>query len=114
MIDTKKIYRDHTKDVHPVAAGVAGAAVGAALVGAAVVLNDKKNRDKVKKLFHKVKDTAEEYQKNMKDKVQETRENVLEVREKGEEKLAEETKTVKKAADSVKTSLERTAKAPHK
>jgi uncharacterized membrane protein YgaE (UPF0421/DUF939 family) len=50
-------------NIKSVAAGVTGAAIGfgIAIVGAAVVLSDKKNSDKVKKVLANAKDKAMNY-----------------------------------------------------
>jgi hypothetical protein len=42
------------KEVNPVVAGIAGAAIGVAAAGAAVALSDKKNRKKVKNVMDKI------------------------------------------------------------
>ena len=42
------------KEVNPVVAGIAGAAIGVAAAGAAVALSDQKNRKKVKNVVDKI------------------------------------------------------------
>ncbi len=74
--------------VNSVVAGVTGAVIGAgiAVAGAAVVLNDKKNREKVKKVLTNVKKQAISYmegvQKQAQDKKGEVEENSLKVKKK--------------------------------
>ncbi len=61
----------------PVAAAVTGAVVGAGVaVAGAVVLKDKKNREKFQKVFENAKDQAVGYMEDMKDKAQRTQKEV--------------------------------------
>jgi len=91
MTDQKKQNKD--KDgVNPVVAGVTGAVIGVGIAAAgvaAVMLNDKKGRDKVKKVLSNVKDQALDYIEDMQKDVQDERSEV-------EEKLAQGAGKVKK------------------
>ena len=61
MNDTK-----HNHRMSPTAAAVTGAVIGAGVAAAgAVVMNDEKNRAKVKEVFNTVKNQAVEYMDNM-------------------------------------------------
>ena len=66
MADTK---HPHKSGVHPLAAGVAGAIVGAGVaVAATAAMKDDKTRAHVKKILTKVKDQASEYMNDKKTK----------------------------------------------
>jgi uncharacterized membrane protein YgaE (UPF0421/DUF939 family) len=81
--------------VNSVVAGVTGAVIGAgiAVAGAAVVLNDKKNREKVKKVLTSVKKQAIGYMEGVQKQTQDKKDEV-------EEKLAEGKEKVKKEVNS--------------
>jgi len=87
-----------------VAAAVTGAVVGAGVaIAGAVVLNDKKNRNKVKKVLTDVKDQAIGYIEDMQKQVQDKKDEI-------EEKFTEGEKKVKNVENSVKKSLRHTVK----
>jgi hypothetical protein len=71
---------------------VAGAVIGA-VAGAAVVLNDEKNREKVKEALSNVKDQVVGYMEDMQSRTQDKK---IEVKE----KLAEGEKIIKKGIKS--------------
>ena len=81
--------------VNSVVAGVTGAVIGAgiAVAGAAVVLNDKKNREKVKKVLTNVKKQAISYMEGVQKQAQDKKGDV-------EEKLVEGKEKVKKEVNS--------------
>jgi uncharacterized membrane protein YgaE (UPF0421/DUF939 family) len=81
--------------VNSVVAGVTGAVIGAgiAVAGAAVVLNDKKNREKVKKVLTNVKKQAIDYMEGVQKQAQDKKGEV-------EEKLVEGKEKVKKEVNS--------------
>ena len=81
--------------VNSVVAGVTGAVIGAgiAVAGAAVVLNDKKNREKVKKVLTNVKKQAIGYMEGVQKQAQDKKGGV-------EEKLVEGKEKVKKEVNS--------------
>jgi uncharacterized membrane protein YgaE (UPF0421/DUF939 family) len=81
--------------VNSVVAGVTGAVIGAgiAVAGAAVVLNDKKNREKVKKVLTNVKKQAIGYMEGVQKQAQDKKGEV-------EEKLVEGKEKVKKEVNS--------------
>lgn len=66
MIDTKQL---HKSGVSPVAAGVAGAIVGAGVaVAATAAMKDEKTRERVKKILTKIRNQASEYMNDKKTK----------------------------------------------
>jgi hypothetical protein len=68
MTDTKQT-QNKKAGVSPVAAGVAGAIVGAGVaVAATAAMKDEKTREQVKKVLTKVKDQASEYMNDRKTK----------------------------------------------
>jgi hypothetical protein len=68
MSDTKQT-QNKKSGVNPVAAGVAGAIVGAGVaVAATAAMKDEKTREQVKKVLHKVKNQASEYMNDRKTK----------------------------------------------
>jgi hypothetical protein len=85
---TKQKQEERKNSISSVVAGVTGAAIGfgIAVTGAAVVLNDKKNREKVKKMLTNVKEQAIGYmegvQKQAQDKKSEVEEKLVEGKEK--------------------------------
>ncbi len=84
---------------NPVAAAITGAVVGAGVaVAGAVALNDKKNREKVKKVLNNVKNQAIGYMEDMQKQVQDKKDEV-------EGKFTEGKKKVLKIENSVKKSL---------
>jgi hypothetical protein len=91
---TNKKTQNRGKDsVNPIVAGVTGAVIGAgiAVAGAAVVLNDKKSREKVKGVLSNVKNQVVGYMEDMQKQAQDKKTEV-------KEKIAESEKTVKKTA----------------
>ena len=56
---------DKKSGINPIAAAVTGAVVGASLVAGAVVLGNKKNRDKAKQMLSKAQTHAKEYMGDM-------------------------------------------------
>lgn len=85
--------------VSPVMAAVAGAVVGAGVaVAGAIVLEDKKNREKIKKVLNNTKNQAINYMESIQ-KQAENRKGEI------EEKLTEGKEKVKKITKSVKNSL---------
>lgn len=97
MIDPKQKQREERKSgFNPVTVGVTAAIVGAGIaVAGAVVLKDKKNREKVKQVLTNVKDQAvgyvEDIQKQAEDKKEQIKEKLVEGEEKVE-KLVSATK----------------------
>ena len=65
----KKTQNKEKVGVNPIVAGVTGAVIGA-VAGAAVVLNDEKNREKVKDVLMNVKDQALSYIEDIQKQVQ--------------------------------------------
>jgi hypothetical protein len=100
MTDQKKQTKG--KDgVNPVVAGVTGAVIGVGIAvagAAAVVLNDKKSRDQVKKVLSSVKDQALDYIEDIQKDVQDGRSEV-------EEKLAQGAGKAKKESGSAERFL---------
>jgi phosphate uptake regulator len=97
--------------INPVAAAVAGAVVGAGVaVAGTMILEDKKNREKIKKVFNNAKNQAinyvEDMQKQVKDKKNEVKENLTE----GKEKVNRVTKSVKKSLDRAVKDVKKAAK----
>ena len=86
----------HNKKTSPIAAGVAGAIIGAGVAAAAaVVLKDKKNQQKVKEVLHKVKKHAKGY-------IEKVKENTADQQKIAGGKIEEGKKLISKTADSVK------------
>lgn len=86
--------------ISPVAAAVAGAVVGAGVaVAGTMILEDKRNREKIKKVLNNAKNQAinyvEDMQKQVKDKKNEVKENFIE----GKGKVSKVAKSVKKSLD---------------
>jgi len=83
--------------VNPVMAAVAGAVVGAGVaVAGAMVLEDKKNREKVKKVFTDVKNQAIDYVEDMQKQIRDKRDGIEEKITDGKNKVQKVTKSVKK------------------
>lgn len=98
---TENIQNKHGDDqgVNPIAAGVAGAVIGAgAAVAGVVALKDKKNREKVQGVLNGVKDMAMGYMENIQSKAKDKQANM-----KG--KLTEGKNGLKKISASAKSSL---------
>jgi len=97
--------------INPVAAAVAGAVVGAGVaVAGTMILEDKKNREKIRKVFNNAKNQAINYvegmQKQVKDKKNEVKENLTE----GKEKVNRVTKSVKKSLNQAVKDVKKAAK----
>lgn len=56
----KEVAEEKSKDVSSIAAGLIGAAVGAAVAVGSIALADKKNRQKLQKFASEVKDKGED------------------------------------------------------
>lgn len=90
--------------INPVTVAITGAVIGAGVaVAGAVILKDKKNREKVKQAFTNVKDQAVGYMEDMQKEVKDKKGEV-------EEKLAEGKEKVGKITSSVKNSLQHAVK----
>jgi len=90
--------------VNPLAAGVAGAVIGAGVVVAGTaVFKNKKNREKVKDILVNAKGQAIEY-------IEDLRNSTKDKKKKVGEKLANGKKEVKKISSSVKKSAGQTVK----
>ena len=79
---TDKQKEDKGQDgMNPIVAGATGAVIGLgiAVAGAAVVLNDKKNRGKVKEALISAKDEALSYVKDIQKKTQDKKSKVKKV-----------------------------------
>jgi len=98
----KKTQHKRKDSVNPMVAGVTGAVIGAgiAVAGAAVILNDKKNRQNIKKVLTQVKDQAVGYMEDMQSRTQDKKSDV-------EKKFAKGEKTVKKVVNPAYDSLQR-------
>lgn len=77
-----KMSNDDKKGINPAAAGIVGAAIGAAVAGAAIALSDKENRKKVGK-------------------------KLTQIRNEGEKKLTELKKVANQVSDQAKTSFDK-------
>jgi shikimate 5-dehydrogenase len=78
MINKRKQEKEK-KDASAVVAGVTGAAIGIGIAvagAAAVVLNDKKNRQKIKEVLTQVKDQAVNYMEDVQSRVQDKKSEV--------------------------------------
>ncbi|KKP28563.1 MAG: hypothetical protein UR15_C0025G0012 [Parcubacteria group bacterium GW2011_GWA2_31_28] len=81
------IHKERKKSINPIAAGVTGAVIGAgAAVAGAVILKDKKNRENIKKVLNKVKDTTSEYMKDMRSSAKDKRDDIKRVLSVGKKK----------------------------
>ena len=80
---------------NPIKPVIAGAAFGAAVAGA-VILSDKKKRQKVVDTMHTMKDKTNHMIQQAKTKVDELRDSVDDLREDGEDMLEDANKTKKK------------------
>jgi len=97
--------------INPVAAAVAGAVVGAGIgVAGAVIMGNKKNREKIGKVLNNAKNQAINYvegvQKQAEDKKNEVKEKLTE----GREKVGKVTKSVKKSFNNAVKNVKRAAK----
>ncbi len=84
--------------VNSVVAAVTGVVVGAGVAVAGVVLNDEKNRDKIKEVLTNVKDQAVGYMENVQNEAEDKKGEV-------EKKLAEGEEKAKKVANSANDTL---------
>lgn len=85
--------------INPVAAAVAGAVVGAGVaVAGAVVLSNKKNREKIGKVLNNAKNKAVDYVEGVQKQVEDKKNEVKEKLTKGKEKAGRIIKSIKKAA----------------
>lgn len=90
---------DQNNSISPMVAAVAGAVVGAGVaVAGTMILEDKKNREKIRKVFNNAKNQAINYVENMQKQVKDKKDEV-------EEKFTEGNKKVKRITKSVKNSL---------
>ena len=97
--------------VNPVMAAVAGAVVGAGVaVAGAMVLEDKKNREKVKKVFTDVKNQAIDYVEDMQKQIRDKRDGIEEKITDGKNKVQKVTKSVKKSLDHAVKDVKKAAK----
>lgn len=97
--------------INPVAAAVAGAVVGAGVgVAGAVVLGNKKNREKISKVLNNVKDQAVDYVENMQKQAEVKKEEIEEKLTKGGEKVGRVTQSVKKSFNNAVKDVKRAAK----
>ncbi len=105
MTDQNQKKQDKRKgNINPVAVAITGAVIGAGVaVAGAVILKDKKNREKVKQAFTNVKDQAVEYIEDMQKEAKDKKGKV-------EKKLAEGKEKVGKITSSVKDSFQHAVK----
>ena len=97
--------------INPVAAAVAGAVVGAGVaVAGAVVMGNKKNREKISKVLNDAKDKAVNYMEGIQKQAQDKKDEVGEKLTKGKEKVKRVTKSVKKSLDSAIKDVKKAAK----
>lgn len=77
---TNQIQNKHDNGINginPVVAALAGAVAGAGVaIAGAVALNDEKNRDKVKEVLNNAKKQATTYVEDVKDQIQDKKEEV--------------------------------------
>lgn len=59
------------KGINPIAASLAGAAVGAVVAAGTIALSDKKNRKKVEKIFDEIKDEGMKILEKMQHEIKE-------------------------------------------
>jgi predicted translin family RNA/ssDNA-binding protein len=103
---TGKIQDKRKNEMNTIATGVTGAVIGVGIAvagAAAVVLQDKKSRDKVKKVLINVKDQALGYIEDMQKQTQDKKSDV-------EEKLSQNVGKAKNQAGSVEKFLHNDAK----
>lgn len=94
-----KKQEEKQSGLNPVAVAVTGAVVGAGIAIAGVVaLKDEKNREKVKEALTNVKDRAENYIEDVQKQARDKKDEI-------EEKIAEGTVKIEKAANAAKDSL---------
>lgn len=105
MKDSDQKKQDERRNgLNQVAAAVTGAIVGAGVaVAGAVIMSDKKNREKVKKVLNNAKNQAIGYMEDIQKQVKSKKSEV-------EGKLTEGKKRVKKVENSVKKSLRHAVK----
>lgn len=98
----KKNEEDKRNSINQVTAAITGAVVGAGIaVAGAVVMSDKKNREKVEKVLSNAKDQAINYVKDIQNSA-ENKKNMI-----GKE-LVKDKKMAKKVVDTTKKSLKQT------
>ena len=104
MKNIQKYERNGKQDISPLVAGVTGVVIGAGVImGGAVALNNKKNREKVKKTFSDVKNQAMSYMEEMHQKSNKKKESV-------KVKHTSSKKKVKLITKPLKKSLQKTSK----
>ncbi|MCR4326875.1 MAG: hypothetical protein NUV52_04450 [Candidatus Roizmanbacteria bacterium] len=104
MNDQKISHQDDVKsNINPMVVAVAGAAVGAGIVVAGVVLSDKKNREKIAQTAATVRDDVAHF-------VTKTQKQVDAEKRTLEKKILADKIKVKKVVASAKNSLDKTTK----
>lgn len=94
---------DQKSGINPVAAAVTGALIGAgAIVAGAIVMNDKSNQRKVKKVVSDAKEKIKGYKDEIKDKSQEVKNDAKEKMDKVSGKVKELLEVAKEPLDEVK------------
>ncbi|MFA6532776.1 MAG: hypothetical protein WCT22_02140 [Patescibacteria group bacterium] len=97
--------------INPVAAAVAGAVVGAGVgIAGAVVLGDKKNREKIGKVLNNAKNQAVNYVEGVQKQAEVKKEEIEEKLTKDKEKVGRVTKSVKKSFNNAVKDVKRAAR----
>lgn len=97
--------------INPVAAAVAGAVVGAGIgVAGAVIMGNKKNREKISKVLNNAKDQAINYVEGVQKQAQDKKDEVEEKLTDGREKVGRVTKSVKKSFNNAVKDVKKAAK----
>jgi len=110
MTDQKKQNKEKG-GINPMIAAVAGAVVGAGVaVAGTIILEDKKNQEKVKKVLNNVKKQVKGYVENMEKQVGDKKNEIEEKVTDGKKKVSRITKSVKKSLDSAVKDVKKAAK----
>lgn len=107
--DQKK--QDDQNRFNQVAAAVTGAVVGAGVgIAGAVIMGNKKNREKISRILNNVKDDAVDYVGGIKKQAQDKKEEIKKKFIEGKVKVAKVTKSVRKSLDHAVKDVKRTVK----